>query len=100
MEFMALKIVWSFRAKDDIRNISIYWNKRIGNSNYSKKIRRLTNEYLELLQQYPKLGKQTDNNLVREIIIREFKIFYSIDETSIYIVRFWDTRQEPEKLKL
>lgn len=97
---MALKIVWSFRAKDDIKHISIYWNKRIGNSSYSKKIRRLTNEYLTLLQQYPKLGRQTDNKFIREIVIREFKVFYTFDETSIYIVRFWDTRQDPEKLKL
>lgn len=95
---MALKIIWAFRAKEDIKNISIYWNKRIGNSSYSNKIRRLTNEYLSLLQQYPKLGKQTDNKPVRVIIIREFKIFYVFDETSIYIVRFWDTRQDPERL--
>ena len=97
---MALRIIWSLRAKDDIKHISIYWNQRIGNSSYSKKIRRLTNEYLALLQQYPKLGRQTDNKFVREIIIREFKVFYTIDETTIYIVRFWDTRQNPKKLEL
>lgn len=97
---MALKIIWTFRAKEDIKHISIYWNKRIGNSSYSNKIRRLTNRYLILLQQYPKLGRQTDNKFIREIIIREFKIFYTIDESSIYIVRFWDTRQDPDKLVL
>lgn len=97
---MDLEIIWSLRAKNDIKNISIYWNKRIGNVDYSKKIRRLTNEYLELLKQYPKLGRQTDNRNVREIIIKDFKIFYFFDETSIYIVRFWDTRQDPERLEL
>ena len=96
---MALKIIWSLRAKDDIKEISIYWNNRNGNSNYSKKIRKLTNDYLELLLDFPEAGKKTNDNRVREIIIKDYKLFYTIDETSIYIIRFWDSRQNPINLK-
>lgn len=87
-----------FSSKRRHQQLTIYWNNRIGNSKYSKKIRNLTNAYLALLQQYPRLGKQTENPLIRFIVIRDYKLFYCIKEDTIYIIRFWDTRQNPKKL--
>ena len=50
-----------------------------------------------LLQQYPKLGKQTDNKPVRVIIIREFKIFYVLMKLRFTLLDFGIQRQDPER---
>lgn len=97
---MAKKIVWTYIAKEDIKNIVEYWENRIGSSSYSLKLLNLTQQQLSILSEYPLSGKPTNYPNVRFIIVRDYKIFYTIMDDVIIILRYWDSRQNPDTLEL
>jgi len=53
-----------------------------------------------LLLSNPEIGRKTDIPNVRIKIVRDYLIFYEVQNESILILSFWDSRQNPEKLKL
>ena len=62
---MAKKIVWSFRAQNDRKEILRYWIKRNKSNEYSKKLNDLFKEAIRLISEYPEIGKITDEGKAR-----------------------------------
>ena len=61
-------------------------------------------EKAETLKKFPFIGQKetmlfSRKNRYRRLIIRFFKIVYFIEGENIFIVAFFDTRQDPEKLR-
>ncbi len=76
-----------------------YWNDRTQSRVYSQKLNKLIHHRILLIKDYPKAGLITDRPGVRfHIIARHYKLFYTIKADAAYILRFWDTRQDPDKL--
>ncbi len=94
------KIVWTTTAKQDIKQITVYWNNRNKSNLFSIKLRKMIVEKLELIKEFPLLGLKTDYKDVRCLIIRDYKLFYISNEDSIIVLRFWDTRQNPNQLNM
>ncbi len=97
---MAKRIKWSTYAIADRISILDYWFRRIGNKNYSKKLDNSLKEVIQKLANYPKLGRQLDNREERFFVKDSYQIFYLEKDDSIEILHIWDSRRNPEDLKL
>ncbi len=97
---MAKKIVWTQTAIQDRLRIYQYWIEKNKSNLFSEKLERLFNESAILLSEFPEIGTQTDFQNVRVKVIRDYKLFYQFTPDSIQIIRVWDSRQNPDNLKL
>lgn len=96
---MGLKIEWSIRAESEFDQILNYWNERIGSKKYSNKLITITNQSIEKLSNFPESGRATDNPIIRYKIVRDYFLYYSFDETTLFIVAICDMRRNPEFIK-
>ena len=94
------KIIWSHRAKIKRYEILDYYIDRTKSNTYSQKLNQRLNKELRLLLKYPDLGIKTDIEGVRGLIIENFILFYELDKNVIIVHYIWDSRQDPEKLKI
>ena len=97
---MAKKIAWTQTSIQDRIQIYQFWTQQNKSNLYSEKLDRLFKEAAKLLSAFPEIGTQTDFPDLRVKVIRNYKLFYLNLEDSIQIIRIWDTRQNPEDLKL
>ncbi len=95
---MAKRIVWSFRARQDRKEILGYWRKRNRSNVYSKKLNRLFVECIKIVSTFPQVGEITDDANVRFKTVKDYLIFYEETDTQIWILTIWDSRQDPERL--
>ncbi len=97
---MVRKIEWSLLAKEQKREILQYWISRNKSNTYSKKLNRLINEALILIQKYPRIGRRTANDKnLRVKLVKEYLIIYEVTDSTIYIHFIWDGLQDPKKLE-
>lgn len=87
-------------AHNDRKGILAYWKKRNQSDAYSLKLFQLFKESVDSISIYPEIGKPTDNENTRFIIVKDYLIYYEIDKENILILRIWDSRQNPASLKL
>ena len=97
---MAKKIIWSQTAHNDRKGILAYWKKRNKSNIYSLKLFELFKEAITGIEIFPKIEKCTDSANIRFIIVKDYLIFYEIGIEKILILRIWDSRQNPESIKL
>lgn len=48
----------------------------------------------------PQMGIKTDLDSVRGVIVRDFILFYELTPEKIIVHTVWDTRQNPDDLKI
>lgn len=92
---MARRIVWSYRANEQLKSILSYWQKRNGTKTYSKKLYKLFQQSLARLSRYPHLGRQSSNLTIKYIIVKDYYLYYSFDETELKVVALCDMRRNP-----
>lgn len=97
---MVKRVIWSPRAQAERKEILDYWFKRNKSKTYSRKLNRLFTEAINLIIDYPEIGKRTDLENIRAKIIRDYIMFYEINDDKLFILSIWDTRQNPENLEL
>ena len=73
---MAKRIIWSKIALENKLQILDYWKNRNKSNVYSRKLNSLFKETSKLLQEFPTLGRETDNPKVKNIIVRDYLMFY------------------------
>ena len=88
------EIIWSPRAKSELRKILEFYNERNGNSKYSLKILDEIVDLLNTLSQSEFIGRLTSNKKSRVLVMKVYLIFYEINENTIEILSFWDNRQD------
>jgi plasmid stabilization system protein ParE len=96
---MAKRVIWSEDAFRDKEQIYSYWNNRNKSNLYSRKLNRLFGDTIKSILQMPSIGKNTNIENVKRIIARNFFLIYEESETTLTILRIWDSRQDPDKLK-
>ena len=97
---MAKKIEWTLTSIQDRIQIYQFWNEKNKSNLYSEKLENLFKEAAKLLSEFPEIGTQTDFPDLKVKVVRNYKLFYLNLENTIQIIRIWDTRQNPEDLKL
>jgi plasmid stabilization system protein ParE len=96
---MVKQIIWSQRAQDDRKQILEYWKNRNKSNTYSKKLDKRFREALNIIRDYPQIGKQTDDQKARIKIVKDYLLIYEETENTIILLTIWDSRQDPEKLE-
>ena len=97
---MAKQVVWSLRAQKERKEILEYWRLRNKSTTYSKKLNQLFKESVKIITDFPQIGKPTDDVNTRIKVVRDYLIIYEETEFQIHILTVWDSRQDPEKLKI
>ena len=94
---MAKQIIWSLTVQLDRKEILLYWINRNKSRTYSKKLNKLFIEAIQLIAEFPEIGKPTTHKTARIKIVRDYLIVYEYDTTKnqIIILRIWDSRQNP-----
>ena len=94
------EIIWSIRAKNDRIKILEFWIDHNKSVLYSRKLNNLFKEAAKFISEYPTVGKLTDDRNVRIKIVRDYLMFYEIHKSAVVILTIFDSRRNPEKLKL
>ncbi len=97
---MVRRIIWSKNALRDKIRILDYWYIRIGTKTYSRKLDKELRQGVKNLRRFPKMGRLLDNSDIRFLIVDYYQIFYKFTETEIWILHLWDSRRNPEDLKI
>ena len=92
------RIVWAPNALQSRKSIFAYWNKRNKSNDFSKKINLLIYEKIDLLKNFPLTGVEIQNEDARILHFHNYSLVYKISQSEIYILAFWDNRQNPSKL--
>lgn len=97
-----LSIKWSNRAVKEISEILRYWVKRNGSPEYSEKIEAETDKAINVISKNMVIGEKVKNrnNVRRFTVMHDYSIYYTVMKENVYILSFWDNRQDPERLKL
>lgn len=96
-----MKIIWFSDARKGLRSIGRYIQKEFGSQRIVKFTEQVRKAELLLIDN-PHFGKIDSlftgrTYLYRSMVINGLsKLVYRVDGENIYIVAFWDTRQEPE----
>ena len=95
-----MEILWSAESKSDFENNIEYllneWGE-LSATNFIEEVESI----LEVIKANPKLYPQINYKSIRRAVIRkQITLFYLQQESSIYLVRFWNTWQDPKSLKL
>ncbi|WP_238531758.1 type II toxin-antitoxin system RelE/ParE family toxin [Nitritalea halalkaliphila] len=78
-----------------------FWYLRNQSVSYSLKLERLFNKSLDLLAIHPEIGILfSQKPLIHFKTIRGYRLYYVFDEKTITLLTIWDTRRNPDKLKL
>jgi plasmid stabilization system protein ParE len=94
------KIVWSHVAKIKLYEILEYFADRNKSAAYSKKLYQRFNKELSLLNKHPELGMKTEIESVKGLIVGDYIIFYEATEEKIIVHTLWDSRQNPDDMKI
>lgn len=97
---MHSEVIWSPLAEKDLGNIleylSEHWNQRVI-IRFLNKIDHITNQISKTPNQYPIINKKLK---VRKCVVtKQNTLFYREIEMRIEILRLYDSRQDPKKLK-
>lgn len=97
---MDYQVVLSASARSDIQDLVRYIS--IDDASQALRFGRFLIQHARKLGQFPELGRvvpELDDESLREIIVRSYRVVYRVDEGKkrIEIIRFWHTgRGTPE----
>ena len=93
---MSIAIVWSDTAELTFDAIVNYLENSRGEASARKFVRR-TNQILKNLSQQPYMfkSKEIDNDVRIGLITSQTSVIYKIHPKHIYLLYFWDNRQQP-----
>jgi len=97
---MARKIIWSPLAQRKRIQILRFWIEHNKSTSYSKKLNLLFKQATVLISEHPNIGRKTDIEGIRVKVVRGYLLFYEFNESDLYILTIWDSRQHPDKLRL
>jgi plasmid stabilization system protein ParE len=94
---MALKIEWSNKAEQAYLDTLDYLYHKWSEKEVISLIKR-PDEILNAIIQQPYGFKQSSRKNIRKAVInKQNSIFYRIENSRIYLLAFWDNRQNPSK---
>jgi plasmid stabilization system protein ParE len=94
-------VIWSPSARADIENISEYIKYEWGNNVLSRfllKVNWIINQIVINPKQYPVVNSKL--KIRKCVITKQNTLYYRLLNGNIEIVRIYDTRQDPGKLKI
>lgn len=93
------KIIWSSAAETELVKILEYFNERNQSFTYSRKLYNQFQADLKKISVKSELGLRTQSENTRGIISGNYILFYHIGSQEITVLKVWDSRQNPERIK-
>jgi hypothetical protein len=93
------EIVWTRNSQIQLHNIFNFYNQRNKSISYSKKLYQKFKVDLNATTQNPEIGVKTKLKNIRGLIVENFILYYEILPDKIMVLKVWDCRQNPEKLR-
>lgn len=95
-----MQIIWSDDALADYhQNIDFLlekWSEQVA-VEFMEDVETI----IELVECQPEIYPLTDYKGIRKAVVRkQITLFFSVKEEAIYLIRFWNSYQNPERLKL
>ena len=94
------KIIWSHPSKIKLFEILEYYAEKNNSKEYSIKLYKRFINTLNLLHKHPDLGKKTEIENVRGIVVGDYIVFYENTKAKTIVHTLWDCRQNPDNLKI
>ena len=93
-------IIWSEEAAEDyhqnIEYLLEHWSEKSA-TNFINEV----GSVLEIIKERPEVYPLSGYRSVRKAVIRkQITLFYKVEGSRIYLVRFWNNYQDPESMKL
>jgi plasmid stabilization system protein ParE len=95
---MVRQIIWGRLAQKDRLQILNYWENRNKSKAFIRKLNLLFKHDLNLVCNYPFIGKPTNKPNIRIKIVKEYLLVYEIHTGKIVVLRVWDSRRNPKDL--
>jgi hypothetical protein len=96
---MALKINWTAEARQTHESVIIYLQEEWTDKEVKNFIKR-TNYLILHISEHPYLYKASGYNNIRKAVIgKQNSLIYLIQNEEIFLLTFWDNRQNPLKNK-
>lgn len=93
-----IKVIWTKIAIKQRNEIFDYWNNRNKNNRYSKQLNLKIYRKIDQLKNFPNTGVEIENENARVLHFENYSLIYRLNINQIFILAFWDTRQNPSKL--
>lgn len=93
-----IKVIWTKIAVKQRNEIFDYWNNRNKNNRYSKQLNLKIYRKIDQLKNFPNTGVEIENENARVLHFENYSLIYRLNINKIFILAFWDTRQNPSKL--
>ena len=95
-----MELIWSDLAKSDFEDNIDYllreWSERSAVEFINK-----VDHLIELLSINPQLFPESDYKSVRRAVVtKQITLFYKLSDSKIYLIRFWNTYQNPAFFRL
>ncbi len=91
-------VKWTRTADIQFVGILEYWSKRNKSPDYSKKLIKIVADTTKQLAKNPFISPKANFKDTRVTSIKNFSIYYKVNDIEIIITAFWDNRQDPKKL--
>ena len=97
---MDKQVIWSATAKQELFDILEFWNKNNLSSIYSSNLYQKIQINIKYISENNFIGKMTNIDNVRVVVISNYLLFYEVKETFIEIFSIFDSRRNPEDLNI
>ena len=93
---MALQIIWSSYAERDQDEILRYWAKRNKSKTYPRLLFHLFESTVNSLAKQEFNRHPTSAPDIFYKYVRNYRVYFEVNSTSIVILHIWDARRNPE----
>lgn len=93
---MVEHIIWTLKAKQNLRDIYDYY--RLRSEQGAKNVRRDILNKVKSIRYPAQYQVDEIDSKYRRMVVRHYKILYSYKDSTVYIHRIFDARQNPNKL--
>ena len=97
---MVRTIIWTEKAQRELIEILKYWNHRNKSKSFSARLNKLIEEQLNLISEFPKIGRITDIPNVKVKVVHKYLLYYEIIEDVLYILTLRHGSADPKLLKI
>lgn len=88
-------IIWTLSSTKDLKTIFSYYNSRNRSNTYSRKLYEEMTLLMNKIAQFPFIGKMTDKENIRYAVVKEYLLFYQINDNDISVLKVWNSRRNP-----
>ena len=97
---MVRTIIWTEKAQRELLEILKYWNHRNKSKSFSVRLNKLIEEQLNLISEFPKIGRTTDIPNVKLKVVHKYLLYYEIIEDVLYVLTLRHGSADPKSLKI